>query len=63
MTRPSKESDVPVASGPWEQPYMRAAIIESVVWSQVMAGILTAREQAEAAYDEALHNRHRIFEQ
>lgn len=44
-----------------ERPEIREAIINFIVWNQAMEGIPSSHERAEAAYDEALRNRHRIF--
>jgi hypothetical protein len=59
---PAKEANVPVAPCPSEQPDVRKAIVDFIVWNQAMEGIPSSQERAEAAYDEALRNRHRVFE-
>ncbi len=57
-----KEADASVASCPSEQPDVREAMVDFIVWNQAMEGIPSSQERAETAYDEALHNPRRVFE-
>ncbi len=59
---PAEETDTAEELRSSEQPDVRAAIADFIVWNQAMEGIPSSQERAEAAYDEALHNRHRVFE-
>ncbi len=59
---PVNEADASVTPCPSEQPDIRTAIVDFIVWNQTMEDIPSSCERAEAAYDEALHNQHRVFE-
>ncbi len=59
---PPKQADTSPALRPSEQTDVRGAIASFIVWNQAMEDVPSSQERAEAAYDEALHNRRRIFE-
>lgn len=60
---PAKETDTAEHLRSSEQPDVRAAMVDFIVWNQAMEGIPSSQERAEAAYDEALRNPRRVIEQ
>lgn len=59
---PAKEANDAKELRPSEQADVRDAIVDFIVWNQAMEGVPSSQERAEAAYDEALRNRRRVFE-